>query len=208
MSRCCLAILALVWTASSAGAAEREDFFYIGEAELWSDDRGSMGSQVILIHKTHDPDADRMREAAVVVKPDGTAEESIIDFEVAEGDADNTFTVTGAGGTIEGEGQFSGPAWEWNYFKATFRSQNGVTIEDQNTMADESVITARKTITLPGGRVLMHMDITLKAITPGTHRILKTALLGGDAAGSEPSAGGDGPRVSGDAPQDADGRGE
>ena len=161
----------------SAGAAEKKEVYYLGEAELSSGEGRPMGSQVILLRKSHDPEAGEVVEAAVIVQPDGRVEESVITFDVATGDTNNEFAVSSGDGTIEGEGTFAGPAWDWNYFKATYRSANGVVIEDQNTLTDDSVVTARKTITLPNGRVYMTMDVTLKAVTPSTYRILKPVLL-------------------------------
>ena len=42
---------------------------------------------------------------------------------------------------------------------------------------DDSVITARKKVTGPDGKVFMYMDMSLQAITPKTFEILKAGLL-------------------------------
>jgi hypothetical protein len=57
------------------------------------------------------------------------------------------------------------------------KSKNAVQIEDENFMSDDSVITARKKVTGPDGKVLMYMDMSLKGITPKTFEILKAGLL-------------------------------
>jgi hypothetical protein len=88
----------------------------------------------------------------------------------------NTFTIADDAKTIEGSGTLTGPAWKWTYFKASYKSTNGIRIEDENFMADDSVITARKKVSDPDGKILMFMDMSLKEITPKTFEILKAGL--------------------------------
>jgi hypothetical protein len=78
---------------------------------------------------------------------------------------------------VEGSGTLFGPAWHWTYFKATYNATNGVQIDDENFMADPEAGTARKKVTAPNGKVLMYMDMTLKAVSPQTFEILTSALL-------------------------------
>jgi hypothetical protein len=158
---------------SISSAAQPRSFYYLGEVKLSSATGKSLGSQVILFEKIHDPDESTMIERAVVVKPDGKAEEHTMRLTVKG----NSFTLTDDARTIEGTGTLSGPAWKWTYFKATYKSRNGVQIEDENFMADDSVITARKKVTGPDGKVIMFMDMSLKAVTPKTFEILKAGLL-------------------------------
>lgn len=154
-------------------AADIERFFYLGEVKLSSAEGKPMGSQVILFDKTHEPDKSLLTESAVVVHPDGRVEEHTMRIRVTG----NAFTLTDDKKTIEGTGTLEGPAWKWTYFKATYKSANGVQIEDENFMADDSVITARKKISGPDGKVFMYMDMSLKAITPKTFEILKAGLV-------------------------------
>ncbi len=155
-------------------AAQPEKFHYVGEVKLSSADGKPMGSQVILLEKTHDPDKSMIIERAIVVQQNGKAEERTMHMAVK---VDNTFTLSDEGKTVEGSGKLFGPAWKWTYFKATFKSTNGVTIEDENFMADESAATARKKIIAPNGSVIMYMDTTLKSITPKTFEILRAGLM-------------------------------
>ena len=90
---------------------------------------------------------------------------------------DNTFTLSDDAKTVEGSGKLFGPAWKWTYFKATFKSKNGVRIEDENFMADDSVGSARKKVIGPNDKVIMYMDMSLKGITPQTFEILRAGLL-------------------------------
>lgn len=162
----------LLMASHSLGAAP-EKFYYVGEVKLSSADGKPMGSQVILFEKIHDPEHSQMIESAVVVKPDGKAEEHTMRLTVTG----NDFTLRDDAKTIEGTGTLAGPEWRWTYFKATYKSTNGVVVEDENFMADDSVITARKKVSAPNGMVIMHMDMSLKGITPKTHEILRAALL-------------------------------
>jgi hypothetical protein len=173
MYRCILG-LAILFTPTLGIAAAPEKFYYLGEVKLSNAAGKSMGSQVILVEKTHDRDNSVILERAIVVKPDGTAEERAMRMPVKD---DNTFTLTDDAKTVEGAGNLFGPAWKWTYFKATFKTTNGVTIEDENYMADESVGTARKKVTAPNGQVVMYMDMSLKAVTPATFEILRAALM-------------------------------
>jgi hypothetical protein len=169
-------VLGFVWAmvfSNIALAAEPEKFFYLGEVKLSSPDGKPIGSQVILLEKTHDPDNSRMVEAAIVVKPDGKVEEHVMRVAVTG----NTFTLKDDANTVEGKGVLSGAAWHWTYFKANYKSNNGVEIEDENFMADDSVITARKKVSGPDGKTLMFMDMSLKSITPKTFEILRAGLV-------------------------------
>ena len=151
--------------------AKVERFYYLGEVKLTSAAGQPMGSQVILFEKIHDPERSTMTERAVVVKPDGKAEEHTMRLAVKG----NAFTLTDDAKTIEGAGTLSGPPWRWTYFKATYKAAGGIRIEDENFMADDSVITARKTVTGPDGKVILYMG--LKAVTPKTFEILRAALV-------------------------------
>lgn len=171
-----LTLLVLVGAAANGNplwAAEPEKFYYVGEAKLTSAEGQPYGSQVILFEKTHDPDKSLMVESAVVVHPDGKVEEHTMRV-IVKG---NTFTLSDDAKTIEGAGTLAGPAWKWTYFKAIYKSTTGVQIEDENFMADSSVITARKKISTPDGKVLMFMDMSLKGITPKTYEILRAGLV-------------------------------
>ena len=162
----------VAFASAIAIATEPTKHHYVGEVKLSSADGKSIGSQVILFEKTHDPDHSRMVEAAVVIHPDGKVEEHVMRVSVSG----NEFTLRDDAGTVEGTGTLSGQAWQWTYFKAKYKSKNGVEIEDENFMADDSAITARKKVSGPDGKVFMHMDMTLKAITPKTHEILRAGL--------------------------------
>jgi hypothetical protein len=172
--RLMLTSLALVLAPAIAFAAPPEKFCYLGEAKLSSGEGKPMGSQVILVEKIHDSDNSLILERAIVVQPDGKAEERAMRMTVKD---DNTFTLVDDAKTIEGTGTLFGPAWKWTYFKATFKAQNKATIKDENYMADESAITARKKVTIPGGRVVMYMDMTVKAVPPATFEILRAGLM-------------------------------
>jgi hypothetical protein len=168
------AIIGMALLPTWALAGPQEKFYYLGEVKLGSATGKPMGSQVILFEKIHDPDNGTMIERAIVVQADGTAKEHTMRLVVK---GDNTFTLTDDAMTIEGTGTLSGPAWKWTYFKAKYKSKNGIQIEDENFMADDSVIAARKRVTGPDDKVIMNMDMSLKAVTPKTFEILKAALL-------------------------------
>jgi hypothetical protein len=112
-------------------------------------------------------------ERAIVVKPEGNADEFTMTHEVTG----NTFIVNDTKGTITGSGTLFEPEWKWTYFKATYQSTNGARIDDDNFMADPNVIAARKRISAAEGKVIGFMDITLKSITPRTFTILASSLL-------------------------------
>lgn len=158
----------------TCAAVELEKFFYVGEVKLSSATNQPLGSHVILFEKIHDRNKSQMTESAVVVKADGKADEFTMRIVVKE---DNTFTLTDDAETMEGSGKLAGPPWKWTYFKATYKTKLGVQIEDENFMADDSMITARKKVSGPDGKVSMYMDMSLKSITPKTFEILKAGLL-------------------------------
>jgi hypothetical protein len=169
-----LALVVAVLIPAWGVAAAPEKLYFVGEVKLSSADGKAMGSQAILVEKTHDRDKSTIVERAIVVQPDGKVEEFTMRLAVKQ---DNTFTLTDEAKTVTGSGKLFGPAWKWTYFKATFKAKNGVTIEDENFMADETVGTARKKISGPDGKVIMYMDMSLKGITPKTFEILRAGLL-------------------------------
>jgi hypothetical protein len=169
-----LASLALILAPALALAAPPEKFYYLGEVKLSNAAGKPMGSQVILVEKIHDSEHSVILERAVIVHPDGKVEERAMRMPVKD---DNTFTLSDDAKTVEGTGTLFGPTWKWTYFKATFKTKDGVTIDDENYMADDSVGTARKKVTAPNGQVVMYMDMSLKAVSPATFEILRAGLL-------------------------------
>jgi biopolymer transport protein ExbD len=159
---------------ASALGANQEKMYFLGEVKLGAADGKPMGSRVILLEKIHDRDHSKIVERALVVEPDGKVEQHTMNLTVKD---DNTFTLVDDTKDIQGSGQLFGPAWKWTYFKGTFKSKSGVQIDDENFMADDSVIVARKKISAPDGKVLMFMDMSLKSVTPKTYDILRATLL-------------------------------
>jgi hypothetical protein len=161
-------------TASPAIAAAPEKLYYLGEVKVSSAAGQPMRSQVILVEKIYDRDNSTVVERAIFVEPDGKATERTMHMAVKE---DNSFTISDDAKTVDGGGTLFGPAWKWTYFKGTFKTKNGVTIDDENYTADHSVVTGRQKVSAPNGKVLMYMDTTVKAITPKTFEILKVGLM-------------------------------
>jgi hypothetical protein len=172
--RTAIALAVTVLVPGWALAAAPEKMYYLGEVKISSAAGKPMGSQVILVEKVHDRDKATIVERAIVVHPDGKAEEQTMRLAVKD---DNTFTLTDDARNVEGGGKLFGPAWKWTYFKATFKAKNGVRIEDENFMADDSVGTARKIIIGPDDKVIMYMDMSLKGITPKTFEVLRAGLI-------------------------------
>ena len=154
-------------------AAPIEKLYYVGEAKLSDPSGKPYTTQVILLEKVLDPDNSLWVERAIVVKPDRSAEEFTMNHKVSG----NKFTLEDPKGKVTGSGTLFGPAWKWTYFKGTFEATNGARIEDENFMADPSVLVARKKISTPDGKTIGFMDITAKAITPQTFEILAACLL-------------------------------
>ncbi len=156
-----------------AGAVPPEKMYFLGESILSAADGKPYQSQVILLEKTHDREQSQIVERALVVKPDGKVDDETMTLKVAD---DNSFLLTDAKKTIQGTGQLFGPAWKWTYFKGSFKHDSGVVIEDENFMTDDTVVTARKKISGPDGRVLMYMEMSLKGVSPKTFEILAKSL--------------------------------
>ena len=171
--RSIIVVSVLVLFPFAALASPPEKLYYVGEVKLSAPDGKSMGSQVILLEKTHDRDKSTITERAIVVKPDGKVDEQTMVLTVKD---DNTFTIADAAKTVEGTGTLFGPAWKWTYFKGTFKHKSGVVIEDENFTSDDSAGTARKKVSGPDGKVIMYMDLTLKSVAPKTFDILVAGL--------------------------------
>jgi hypothetical protein len=157
-----------------AGAVPPEKLYYAGEVKVSGPAGQAMGSQVILLEKASDKDKSTITERAVIVHAGGKVEEQTMVLTVKD---DATFRLADLAKTVEGTGVLFGPAWKWTYFKGSFKHKSGVIIDDENFMADDSVITARKKVSAPDGKVIMHMDMSLKGVTPATFEILAAGLL-------------------------------
>lgn len=160
-------------TSVHASAAEKQYFYYLGELRISSATGLPIPSQVILLEKIHDPEKGVITERAITVKPDGSADDHTVTMTVKGDD----FTLVDDAHSVTGTGKLFGPAWAWTYFKAQFKATNGVTIEDENFLADPSAAVARKKIMAPDGKVIMYMDVTLKTVTPETFKVLAKALI-------------------------------
>jgi len=167
-----LVLLVLIPTLSTAEPPLK--LYYVGEAKVSSADGKAMGSQVYLLEKTLDRDKAAIIERALIIHQDGKVEEWTLRFAVND---DDTFTLTEDSKKAEGSGKLFGPAWNWTYFKATYKSTNGIEVEDENFMADYSFGTARQKLSGPDKKVFMYMDISLKNITPKTYEILRAGLM-------------------------------
>jgi hypothetical protein len=172
--RLAVTVVVILLVPAYALAAEPEKMYYLGEVKLSSPTGKPMGSQVILLEKIHDRDNSLILERAIVVEQNGKAVERSMRLVVKD---DNSFTLTDEDKTVEGVGKLFGTPWKWTYFKATFKAKNGVQIDDENFLADDSVGTARKTLIGPDNKVFMYMDTTLKSVTPKTFEILRAGLL-------------------------------
>jgi hypothetical protein len=171
--RAAIALAIMMLGSASVFAAPLEALYYVGEVKLSAATGQPIGSQVILLEKIHDRGKATIIEHAIVVQPDGKAEERTMRLAVKD---DNTFSLTDDANTIKGSGTLFGPAWKWTYFKGTFKAQNGVMVEDENFMADDAAITARKKVTGPDNQIIMYMEMTLKSITPKTFEILRLGV--------------------------------
>src|SRR5262249_1191132 len=172
--RTTIVLLVALLVSTAARAAAPEKFYYLGEVKLSSATGQSMGSQVILVEKILDRDSAMIIERAVVVQANGKVDEYTSRLAVKD---DNTFVLSDDSKTVQGGGRLFGPPWKWTYFKGTFKATNGVEIEDENFLADDSIGTARKKLTGPDGKVIMYMDMSLKSVTPKTFEILRATLM-------------------------------
>jgi hypothetical protein len=154
-------------------AGEVQKFYYLGDVKVSSESGEPRPGEVILLEKTQDPDKGVIVERAIEVKSDQSASEYVMTLKVSG----NSFTITDRKNTIHGSGTLFGPAWQWTYFKGTFEANNGARIEDENFMTDPSVGCARKKVYAPDGKVIMVMDVTLKAVTQQTFEVLAAALV-------------------------------
>src|SRR5439155_10331903 len=156
--RSLLTVMVTLLGPACVSAAEPERTYYVGEVKLSSPAGQPMGSQVILLEKIQDREHSVIIERAIVVEANGKAVEHTMRLDVKD---DNTFTLTDEDKTVEGGGKLFGPAWKWTYFKGTFKAKNGVQIDDENHLADDSAATARKVLTGPDNKVFMYMDTTV-----------------------------------------------
>src|SRR5262249_4732591 len=111
---------------SSCFGAEVARLYYVGESKICHPSCKPHTSYVILLEKPLDPDNSVFAERAIQVKPDGKAEEFIMNHRVKG----NTFPLDDDKGMVTGSGTLFGPEWKWTYFKATYQATNGARIDD------------------------------------------------------------------------------
>jgi hypothetical protein len=103
-----VAILFTVLLPGICFGGEVEKLYYLGEFKLSDPSGKPYVSQVVLLEKTLDPDHSVWVERAIVVKPDGTAEEFTMNHRVT-GDR---FTLEDPKGMVKGSGTVFGPPWK------------------------------------------------------------------------------------------------
>ena len=100
-----VAILFTVLLPGICFGGEVEKLYYLGEFKLSDPSGKPYVSQVILMEKTLDPDHSVWVERAIVVKPDGKAEEFTMNRRVTG----NKFTLDDPKGMVKGSGTVFGP---------------------------------------------------------------------------------------------------
>ncbi len=165
-----------------ATATEVKKNYFVGDVKILSPSGSVQGTAVMFLEKTTDQDKNQIIERGIQLNPDGTA----YDFPMYLTISGSNFTIIDDRKTISGSGQFYGTPWDWSYFKATYVSRtvnpktgsvSEIYIDDENTLVDPSVVTARKKLYLKDGTVIEYMDITLKSVTQQTFQILTNAVL-------------------------------
>ena len=167
------AILLLCHTSTFGQAADT--LHYFGDFKTYTVDGELTGHSLILLEKIYDPARNELIENALLIAQSGevTQYPSIV-LTIAD---DDTFSASSSDGTISGNGELFGTKGNWSYFVATFQSTNGVTIVDENYFADPTVLTARKTITLPNGSIYSIVEVNTKKVSSTTYDLLSNALL-------------------------------
>jgi hypothetical protein len=172
--RTAISVLVVFLVAASALATEPVVRYYVAEAKFSSADGKPLASEVFVLKRVVDRDKSAIIEQPIIVDQKGKAVEWTLRFAVKE---DGTFTLTEDSKRVEGKGKFFGPAWKWTYFKATYKTTEGIEIEDENFLLDESLGVARQKVMGKDKKVLMYRDLAGKEITPRTYEILRAGLL-------------------------------
>jgi hypothetical protein len=167
-------MLVVLLITASALATEPVVRYYVAEAKVSSADGKPLASEVFVLKRIVDHDKSTIIEQPIIVDEKGKAVEWTIRFAVKE---DGTFTLTEDSRRVEGRGKLFGPAWKWTYFKATYKATDGVEIEDENFLLDESLGVGRQKVIGKDKKVVMYRDIAGKEITPKTYEILRAGLM-------------------------------
>ncbi|MEO0790818.1 MAG: hypothetical protein AAFY36_19290 [Bacteroidota bacterium] len=174
LSRLFLAIGILFCCCGRSVSQSSDTLLYMGQV-IESNAEGLVNSKsLLLLEKIHLPEESKVMERATFINTEGlvTTYPSII-ISVSP---DNSFTAESADGMVSGQGHFFGQPWSWTYFFAEFTSPNGVRIEDENFFSNTSVLTARKTIFLPGGEIHSIMEISARRIERFEYDTLSKAI--------------------------------
>lgn len=156
-------VIGILFCCRGLSVAQSSDtLLYMGQV-IESNAEGMVNSRsLLLLEKIHLPGESKVLEQATFINSEGsvTTYPSII-ISVSP---DNSFTAESGDGMVSGQGHFFGQPWSWTYFFAEFESPIGVRIEDENFFSHPSVLTARKTISLPGGEIHSIMEISARRI--------------------------------------------
>jgi len=92
------------------------------------------------------------------------------------------FTIKDSLATMTGTGTLQGPVWAWTFLSGdNVITASGMTIHDEDYMADQNNIAYRKTYCGPDVKTeVMHSDALLKSISKETFDFLVQALKSSD----------------------------
>ena len=153
-------------------AAAATTTYYMGDY-LQTSPGGTTQKSLMFLQKTYDPDRGLAIERGIQVNADDSVSDSTITFTITG----NNFTVSDTSGKMNGKGTFTGTPWGWTFFKATYNFPSlNLRVDDENTLADPSVVTGRKTVYV-NGQIVQVIDTTLKQITESSFQLLTGPII-------------------------------
>lgn len=157
-------------------AAAGSTSYYLGEVRMSSPSGQPMGASVSLVQRTLLPAENRVIELVASIDPVRPVREYTTVFDVSG----SRFTMKDEEGTFAGEGEFSGPPWEWTGWKyaATMMGQAKGRLQGEDVVSATG-LSVKKAFSGADGTVRMQFAEELRPVSKTVYDVLHARLVPG-----------------------------
>jgi hypothetical protein len=157
-----------------APAAPEQVTYLLGEVKMSGPTGQPYGSSVSLVKRTMTPAENKIVEVVLSLDAKGAAQEYTTVFAIK----DAKFTVRDDEKTFDGEGEFTGKAWNWTGWKyqVNMLGARKGTLKAEDTLSDNG-LKVTKAFYSPDGALRVNFTEDLKIISKEMYDLLHAKLL-------------------------------
>ncbi len=162
-------------------SAERVDY-YLGEVRMKLEDGGNAGTTLALIKRTQNQGKGQITETVLTVDDRRGTKEFTTLMKVTG----SRFALSEAMGALTGSGELMGEPWKWTAWRYTaVLADNQGSVEGDDVLGPQGVLTVRKRLLGPDGKVRFTFMEEHRPITRASYELLRERLLKPAPAGPQ-----------------------